>query len=881
MALPAVGPYRYLERLGAGANGDVFLAEDTRLQRRVALKTLQGTAGTDANQLRRRLLREARAAARLNHPHIAAVYDVLETDDGVHIVMEYVRGSTLASRLRHGPLPCFDVLDLGIQIGEAMAHAHSLGVIHRDLKPANIMVTPDGEAKILDFGLARLTEADVGSVPRSSSDWTGADDGQHTLGTPPYIPPEHLRGEPLDAKGDVYSLGVTLFELLTGRRPFEGQGRAALTEAILSAPTPRPRTFSPDVPAALDEIVYRSMARDRAARYASAADVASDLRRLRAEITETPTRSHECAPDTRPRRRFPLARVGVALLILAAGAVAYSVAPRVRAAWTRPAAATASPGNPYVVAVLPLSGAAGDAQSESLASGVADALITTLSKVPGMTVVSRAATLKYRERKQGPDEIGRELGATMLVDAGLQRVGDRLRITVSLIPVGSKVVRWQNAYDGTFAELFTLQREAAEAVARAVSNPSEGAGVRLASERPPDVEALADVSQARAFLERPDVKGNVERSIGLFDSAIRKDPQFARAHAGLGEAYWRKFQDTRQDEWATRARDEINEALRLDPHDISVRYALAAIYRGRGKIAEAIDELRRITDVQPSADEAHRLLGQLLAESGHEAEGVAEIRKAISLRPNFWGHHYGLGQVHYAAGRYQDAIAAFRRVTELQPDNAWGPLMLGVCYTAVNDLAAAIGHFQKSIQLGNGAAYSNLGAIYARQGKVGEAERSFKEAIKLAPTAPKYHNLGDLYASLGHKKEADAQYRTAATLAKEQLRVRPRDIGVLTTLAMVEAKLGRVVQADVYMREAISLSPDNADVRLSEAIVDGLSGRIDDGLAALAKALDRGYSSARAVDDPDLASLRAHPRFSELMRGRTARGVEVSNANAR
>ena len=202
MAPSAVGPYRFLERLGAGANGDVCLAEDTRLRRRVALKKLQGTAGADTAQLRRRLLREARAAARLNHPHLAAVYDVLETDEGVHIVMEYVRGVSLATRLREGPPPAMQVLDIGVQLSSALAHAHSLGVIHRDLKPANIVASPDGQVKILDFGLARMEEVEAGSARLGSSDLT-SESVIRTVGTPPYIPPEHLTGAPVDERGDI------------------------------------------------------------------------------------------------------------------------------------------------------------------------------------------------------------------------------------------------------------------------------------------------------------------------------------------------------------------------------------------------------------------------------------------------------------------------------------------------------------------------------------------------------------------------------------------------------------------------------------------------------------------------------------------------------
>ncbi|HVR70256.1 MAG TPA: serine/threonine-protein kinase, partial [Vicinamibacteria bacterium] len=494
MAEASVGPYRILERLGAGANGEVFLAEDTRLRRRVALKTLAGTGGSDAAELRRKLLREARAAARLNHPNIAAVYDVLDSEEGVHIVMEYVPGATLAARVRQGPLPPMQVLDLALQLSGALAHAHELGVVHRDLKPANVIVSPSGQAKILDFGLARLHEVDAGSVHLSASD-ASTTDARQVVGTPPYMPPELLRGEGFDARGDIYSLGVSLFELLTGRRPFAARDGMALTAAILTAPTPRPRSITPDVPADLDEVVYRAMARDAKDRHRSATALQADLKRLTAGITDPPTMSRPLSRLWPPGRR----RLGgTALACVAVAVGVYGAIGPGRWPWPSPAT-TAAPHatGPHVVAVLPLAGAAGDPRTESLAAGVADALITALSKLPDVTVVSRAATLRYGDRKQDPDAIARELGATVLVDGAVQRVGDRLRVTVTLLEPRSKTVRWQNAYDGSFGEVLTLQREVAEALARELRLRSAGAQ-GAPTEPTDDAEAFADHAQARS-----------------------------------------------------------------------------------------------------------------------------------------------------------------------------------------------------------------------------------------------------------------------------------------------------------------------------------------------------------------------------------------------
>jgi eukaryotic-like serine/threonine-protein kinase len=858
MALSNVGPYRILERLGAGANGEVWLAEDTRLHRRVALKTLTGTAGSDAADQRRRMLREARAAARLNHPRIAGVYDVLESDEGVHIVMEYVRGATLATRIRQGPPPPMQVMDLALQLAGALAHAHSFGVIHRDLKPANVVLTPEGGAKILDFGLARLHEVDAGSVPLSASEHSV--DVRHTVGTPPYIPPEHLHGAPVDARGDIYSLGVTLFELLTGRRPFEAGNGRGLSEAILTAPTPRPRTLCPDVPAGLDAIVYRAMSRNPADRYPSAAEMEADLKRLSAGITDAPTQSRPW-PLIGGRGDRRLGWSAAALVAVALGTWA--------AVGGRPGAGAAAtttapvPSGPKVVAVLPLAGASGDPQMESLAAGVADSLITTLSQVPGLTVVSRAATLKYQDRKLDPDEIADELGANMLVDGLVQRSGESLRISLNLREPGAKTVRWQNTYDGTFAEVFSLQRGVAEAVAGALSLQKAPAGA--VAEAPPtsNVEAYADYAQARTFLERQDVKDNLDRSIALFQSAIRKDPRFARAHGGLGEAYWRKYQLTRDAKASTLARDALADALRLKPDDVAVRYSLASIYRGMGRHADAVEELREITRRQPQADDAHRLLGQALIDIDQLEAGLAAIRTAIGLRPQYWAHHFVLGSSLYAAGRYPEALPAFQRVVELQPDSAWGYQMLGTTYHALEDTANAKPNYLSAIRHGNATARGNLGILYFDAGQYAEALPQFEEAAKSEPGSfLAQHNLGDVLTQLGRKREGIAAYTRAASLCKEELEVSPRDAETLSMLALLEAKLGRHAEAARNIASALALDPGNADALYAAAVVHALGNRPGEAIAALEAAVKGGYSRARAARDPSLAALKGDPRYA-------------------
>jgi len=855
MAVQWVGPYRVVEALGKGAMGEVYLADDPRLRRRVALKRLSDPDLRSPDS-RRRLLREARAAARLNHPNVASVYDIVESDDGVHIVMEYVAGESLAARLRTGRLPPPTVASIGIQLAEALAEAHAMGVIHRDLKPGNVMVTTDGRVKILDFGLAR-TRGIAGRDPA----WSGShssdagDDADRVAGTPPYMAPETFLGRAPDARADIYSLGVTLFEMLTGRRPYQGDDMVAVRTAVLSNPTPHIRDLDAALPAGLDAVVARTMARVADDRYGSAAELAEALR---GEFMDAPTMSGRrwTALVTGPRAQ----RRGV--IGLAAVALVAAVMPWIR----RPPPTSASPGS-AVVAVLPLMNTTGDPANDRLGIGIADVLTSTLARVPGVTMISRNATLAYQQPDRDVPSIARELGADLIVDGAVQASQNTVRVTLNLLRPRTNVVAWSRAYDGAFSEIFALQTEAAAALSQALQitlTPEDKR--RLQSPPTTNVEALADDAQARSFLERPDVPENLERSITLFESAIRRDPRFARAHAGLSQAYWLRFQRTRDGAWADKALVEVTESLRLDPNDSATHQALAVAYAGKGRTEEALEELHRAIAIQPANDEAHHLLGKTLFDNGRRDEGIAELKQAISLRPNYWGHHYTLGVVYFDAGRFGDAASAFRRVLDLQPDSSRGLYMLGTVQLVSGDTGQAIETLRRAIAAGAGhGAYTNLGQALYLERRYADAAGAFEKAAQLAPKSPiKHRNLGDAYERLGQVEKAKEAYRRGVELCNEELKTNPHDGRMLSMLAVYEAKLGDHSAASRHASAAIAVSPRMADVLYRRAVVLALAGRVDESMAALEQALTSGYSAKLARADDDLARLRPRPEFQRL-----------------
>lgn len=846
-----VGPYRVLELLGSGGMGEVYLADDPRLGRRVALKR-PSDAWLALPDARARLHHEARAAAALTHPNIAAIHDVLDVGANPYIVMEYVEGETLASALRRGALRVERVVEIGAQLADALAAAHAKGIVHRDLKPANVSVTPDGQVKILDFGLAtaRNPAGDEGATGHITVPGL-------FMGTPGYASPEQLAGKQPSPADDIYSLGVLLFELLTGRGPFDEKDALNLAVATMTRTAPLVETLNPQVPRELSALIARALARDARDRIASAAQLRAELRRAGEALAANPTIGFD---DVAPRRRKHLVPALMAIGLLALGGIVF--------AWLRVDAPPASAEEVPVIAVLPfesLSQSPGDA---AIATGMRDVLIANLVGHPGINVLSRTATAESGLDRTDIKKLARSLGATYLVDGSVQRAGGDLLVVVNLVRGDSGYVERSDPYSASEKDVLSLQARIAEGLTGA---PPLGGGAgkapRAARSGPRDVQALELLGQAVSAMERPDIPGNLHRSEQLLLAVIERDPGFALAWARLGETYWALYESTRDTAWADQATKAIYEALRLDRDQPRVWLSLAIIHHGTGRSDVALEELDQALALQPSSDDARRVRGQVLQALGRPDEAVEEYRSAIRLRPSYWRNYNALGALYYATGRHDDAIGAFTRVTELQPDSARGFHNLGTVYYIRGDHDRALEYYAKAVAVSPmPETYSALGNIHYYQGRYEAAADSFRSAIKESPNKGLLHgNLGDAYAQLNRREQARAAYLEAVRLEAQALRVNPKDAAALARLAVGEAKLGRRREAERNAGRAVELARTDAEVLYRSAVVHTLNGNATSALADLEQALKYGFSAALAAQDHDLAALRETARFGELI----------------
>jgi serine/threonine-protein kinase len=823
--------------------GDVYRARDIRIDRSVALKVLRDSPKGDRLG---QALAEARAAGRLNHPNIATLHDVVEGTDGAppFLVMEFVDGRPLSSLIQDGPMDADRALGIAIQIAGALAEAHASRVIHRDVKPANVMVTSAGVVKLLDLGVARVA-GDPGVTTRTSPAGALAAD---TAGTPAYMAPEQLAGAPADAQGDIYGVGVLLFEMLAGRRPFDGPDALSIALQAATTATPDLAAHRPDLPSVIPQLVARAMAKDPRDRFVSAAELRDALTTVRA------------GGSIRVARRLSVRWVWT-------GAIAAGIAGVAVAVWmTRPVAHPRGP-----IAILPPT-STGDDVVEALGFGMTSMLADSLAAAPGLTIVS-GAPLASPAGGAARDigKAARELGAGYVINLEISGTPSRVRVDGALSEIGRDTPLWRGSQEGIPLE---VNRWVADQMAGTIEKsglltrrPSDAERRRMRRLPTADAAAFIDYAKGQARFEAADREADARAAVDAFEAAVVRDTSFALAFAALSEACARVYTYTRDDAWLKRATDDAARALELDPDQARVHLALGTVYERVGRLEDAVRAAQQAVRLSPTSDAAHLLLGNVRLDRGDYDGAIAEISRAIELRPNYWRNPSTLGFALQKAGRYQQAVAAYRRATELEASAA-NYQRLGTALHLSGNVQEAIGNYKHAVQLSQEpTAYSNLAFSYYSAGRYQEAIAAWEESARLSRTYTPLvlGNLADAYERLNDRVKAHEHYTAAIKRGQELLRVDPSDAGQIALIALCEAKLGNRDEAALRAAEALGLRPNDNNVLYKVAVVEALGGDTARALDHLKEALAHGYPAVFARDVFDLEPLRGDPRFTALV----------------
>jgi len=714
-----IGPYEILAAIGAGGMGEVYRARDSRLERDVALKVLPAAAVGDETA-RARLVREARLASKLNHPHICTIYEVGETDGQTHIAMELVEGQTLAARLRGGALPVEQVLRVGQQLAGALAHAHARGVVHRDFKSANVVVTPDGHVKVLDFGLAKRLAGDATADETTMSRQSLTEAGM-VAGTLAYMAPEQLRGQPADARSDIWALGVVLYELVAGERPFRGNTAFELSSAILNQPVP---TVPPSVPAPLTSVVERCLAKEPGERYQRADDVRAAL-----EVAASGQAVAAAVPVRRGRRlsrRLVRAAGGIVLL---AGAAAAIFSLDVASLRSRLARAAVPPARAITLAVLPFENASGKADQDPFSDAQTQEINAALGQLrpEALLVKARGSVMRYKKTDKSRAQIGRELGVEYLLEGTAQVVGAQVHLWAELVRVADETQVWGKSYVRDMAGILVLQNDVAQQVAKELAIkllPAEEA--RLAGAKTVDPDAYALRVKGDYLLARF-TKADIDAAEQHFQRALAKDPSYGRAY--LGSAYvWafrRQMGLVPAREAGPKIRAAIQKAIELgDTVEGSVGIA-RLLWLTDLKVDEAEREYRHALDLDPNNAEARADYSHVLMNLGRTDEGMRQIELALALDPlNDFVRVFHVGSLVFAR-RYDEALARGKEFLRAQPGSLACLGLFGSAAIMKQQWADAVA--------ANAAMYEGLGRPdVAEAMKKGYAEAGYAAAFRRA-----------------------------------------------------------------------------------------------------------------------------------------------------
>jgi len=720
-----ISHFRVIEKLGAGGMGVVYKAIDTRLDRPVALKFLPDKMAQDSQALER-FRREARAASALNHPGICTIYDIGEQAGRTFIAMEFIDGETLRAHIQGKPLPLDETLKLGIQLAEALDAAHTQGIIHRDIKPANIFVTKRGQAKVLDFGLAKLVSKGIATSDTDSNSETSDSTSIVGIisGTPAYMSPEQVRGDNLDPRTDIFSLGLLLYEMATGRQAFSGPTGGAIIEAVLTRSPAPARTINPSIPPRLEEIISKALHKNRDQRYQHAVDIRADLQQMergpdsgwRANDPITQTAQPSSSPDLHStgehRAQNPSTQTGT----------------------LRPARVSKIIDS---LAVLPFENSSRDPEHEYLSDGIAGSLINILAAVPKLRVMAQSTVFRFKGRGVDPQSVGRELNVRAVLAGRIMQSGGSLRIGAELVDVATGSRIWGAQYDRKPGDIFAIQDEISNEIWETLKlKLTRDEKKRLTKHQTDDAEAYRLYLKGRHHWNKWTEDG-FYKAIEYFHQAVEKDSAYALAHTGIADSYillgWNSYLPPK--DAFPKAKAAALTALRLDPDLGEAHTPMAAVlWLYDWQWPEAQTEFQHSIALNFAHPTASHWYAECLMTIGRQAEAIAGMKKSQELDPLSLIIGAGIGWAHYMARQYEAAIEQLHRTIELDPNYPVTYWILGLILRKLGRYDQAIAEGEKSVKFSGGSPMltAALAQTLATAGRKKEAIQLLDELTQLA-----------------------------------------------------------------------------------------------------------------------------------------------------
>ena len=809
-----LGRYEIRSSLGAGGMGEVYRAQDTKLNREVAIKVLPAAFSADAERLRR-FEQEAQAAGALNHPNILSVYDVGTHDGAPYLVTELLEGESLRQHITRSPMELREVLDVASQVASALAAAHQAGIVHRDIKPDNIMLRRDGLVKVLDFGIAKLTDSQARSSNTDGATMTMGTEPGVVMGTPSYMSPEQARGLKVDARSDIWSLGVVLYEMVGGRLPFAGATMSDVIATILHREPPSLLLYRSDMPVELERIVEKALTKGPDERYQTAKDVSLDLKRLKQRLEVDAELERSITPEEGARRaseRFSLTSSQAAIsgmtLAAAAPTAETSAAPTlssaeyvigkvkrhkrgaalVLAALVIAAVVAAFGYFKYFgsrsraitsIAVLPFTNVNADPSTEYLSDGISESLIDTLSQLPGLKVIARGSSFKYKGKEVDPQEVATALGVQAILSGRVVQRGDQLQVRAELIDARDKTQLWGEQYNRKAADVQAVQEEIARTISEKLRLRLSGAQEQQLAKRATVNAQAYQLYLNGSFYSRKGGFENGRKALEYHNQAVALDPNFALAWTGVAEAYRYLQANGLLDpkETLPKAKAAAQKALELDETLAEAHVALGQIKSDEWDWPGAEREFKRAIELNPNLAEAHFSYSVYSTNVRRPTVALTEIKRAQELDPLRIRLRSEEGAALYFARRYDEAIQQLQSVIKLEPDDGFAHVYLGYIYALKGMYPQAIAEYQKQMSIDGETTSTQcyLGYALAQSGKRNEAQaildklKRTKEYVSPAELAILYVGLGDKEGAISSLEKAYA----AHDLQMQYLKIEP------------------------------------------------------------------------------------------------------------